>query len=127
MRRLPVPLLLLLILIAFPVAVPIALVMHLRDQRRMQSVAERTACECCGATLGLASLRSADAEWKRRAEALQHGRLMMRLRLVRHLWAICAACGAEYDYDVRARAFHRTIAVRPPPSPMQSEGNQYGR
>jgi hypothetical protein len=127
MRRIPIPLLLFLILIAFPVAVPIAVVLHLRDQRRMQSMAERTPCECCGATLGVASLRGADAEWKRRAAALQHGRLMMRLHLIRHVWAICAACGAEYDYDARARTFHRASDVRPPPSPMRSERNEYRR
>jgi hypothetical protein len=107
MRRLPLPLLLFIFIIAFPVAVPIALVLHVRDQRRMQSMAAKTPCEGCGATLGDAALRAADEEWKRRVEALQHGGLMMRLRLVRHLWAICAACGAEYDYDVRARTFHR--------------------
>jgi hypothetical protein len=33
--------------------------------------------------------------------------MIMRLRLVRHVWAICAACGAEYDYDAGARTFHR--------------------
>ena len=101
--RISIPLLL-IILIAFPVAVPIALVLQVRD---MQVMAERTRCECCGATLGVASLRGADTEWTRRAAALQHARPMMRLRLIRHVWAICAACGAEYDYDARVHTFHR--------------------
>jgi hypothetical protein len=122
MRRMPIPLLLLMFVIAFPVAVPIALVLHMRDQRRMQSVAGRTPCERCGATLGVASLRGADAEWKRRATALQHARLMMRLRLIRRVWAICAACGAEYDYDARTQTFHRASDVQPPGSPMGSKG-----
>ena len=107
MHRMPIPLLLLLVVIAFPVAVPIALVLHIRDQRRMQSVAKMTRCECCGATLGVASLGRADTEWAKRAAALQREGQIMRLRLIRRLWAICAACGAEYDYDFRARTFHR--------------------
>ena len=107
MRRMPIPLLLLLIVIAFPVAVPIALVLHIWDQRQMRSVAKRTRCECCGATLGVAALDRADTEWARRADALQRTGQFMRLRLVRHLWAICTACGAEYDYNFRARTFHR--------------------
>jgi hypothetical protein len=107
MRRLPIPLLLLLIVIAFPVAVPIALVLHILDRRRMQSVAKVTRCECCGATLGVASLGRADTEWAKRADALRRTGSIMRFRLVRHLWAICAACGAEYDCDFRARTFHR--------------------
>ena len=107
MRRIPIPLLLPIIVIAFPVAVPIAIVLYIRDRRRMQAVAERTCCECCGATLGVASLRGADTEWTRRAAALQHARPMMRLRLIRHVWAVCATCSAEYDCDARARTFHR--------------------
>jgi hypothetical protein len=102
-----IPLLLLIIIIAFPVAVPIAIVLHVRDRRRMQTVAERAHCRCCGATLGAASLRRADIEWAKQTAALQHTGLMMRLRLIRHLWAICGACGAEYDYDARSHTFHR--------------------
>jgi hypothetical protein len=103
----PIPLLLLIILIAFPIAVPIAIVLHLRDRRHMQAVAERDRCRCCGATLGVASLRRADIEWTKQTAALQDTQLMMRLRLIRHLWALCGACGAEYDYDARSHTFHR--------------------
>lgn len=107
MRRMPIPLLLLIVLIAFPVAVPIAIVLHVCDRRRMRAVAEKTRCQCCGATLGVASLRRADIEWANQTEAPQHTGLMMRLRLIRHLWAICGACGAEYDYDADSHTFHR--------------------
>jgi hypothetical protein len=109
MRRIPIPLLLLIVVIAFPVAIPIAIVLHMRDRRCIRAVAERTRCECCGAPLGVASLRRADAEWAKRAAALQHARLIMRLRLIRRVWAICAACGAEYDYDARTHTFLRVV------------------
>ena len=115
MRRIPIPLLLLVFVIAFPVAVPIAIVLHLRDQRRMQVVAETSRCECCGATLGATSLRRADTEWAQQVAALRHGRMvMMRLRLIRHVWATCAACGGEYGYDARSRTFHRLARSGPP-------------
>ena len=107
MRRMPIPLLLLIILIALPVAVPIAIVLHVRDRRRMQAAAERARCRFCGATLGVASLHRADIEWTKQTAALHDTQLMMRFRLIRHLWAICCACGAEYDYDARSRTFHR--------------------
>ena len=107
MRRVPIPLLMLIIVIAFPVAIPIAIVSWVWDRRRMQAVAERTCCEGCGMTLGIASLRRADAEWVKRAAALHSTRAVMRIRMIRSLWAICAACDAEYDYDFRARAFSR--------------------
>ena len=73
----------------------------------MRAVAERTRCECCGAPLGVASLRRADTEWA--AAALQHARPIMRLRLICRVWATCAACGAEYDYDARAHTFLRVV------------------
>jgi hypothetical protein len=109
MRRIPIPLLVLIIVIAFPVAVPIAIVLYMWDRRRMRVVAARTSCECCGAPLGVASLRRADTEWARHAAALQHAQVMMRLRLIRRVWAICTACGAEYDYDARTHTFHRIV------------------
>jgi len=65
MRRLPIPLLMLMIVIAFPVAISVAVMSWLWDRRRMQAVAERTACECCGTTLGAVSLRRADTEWEK--------------------------------------------------------------
>jgi hypothetical protein len=117
MSRVPIPLLLLLIVIAFPVAVPISLVLYMWDRRRMQVEAERTRCECCGATLGVASLHRADTEWAKRAAALQGARSIMRLRLVRRIWAICIACDAEYDYDPRARTFHRIARSGAPDDP----------
>jgi hypothetical protein len=97
----------LIILITFPVTIPIALLSWIWDRRHMQAVAGRTHCERCGATLGVASLRRADAEWTKRVAALQAERPLMMLRMIRSLWAICAACGAEYDYDFRSRIFRR--------------------
>jgi hypothetical protein len=92
--------------IALPVAVPIAIVLYMWDRRRMQVVAERTGCECCGAPLAVASLRRADTEWAKHTTALRYARVMMR-RMIRRVWAKCATCGAEYGYDTRAHAFHR--------------------
>jgi len=107
MRRLPFPLLVLIILIAFPIAIPIGIVSWIWDRRRMQAVAERARCECCGTALRVASLHRADAEWTKRVAELQIARPLMRLRMIRSLWAICAACGAEYDYNFRNRIFRR--------------------
>ena len=107
MCQIPIPLLLLIVMIVFPVAIPIAIALHTRDLLRMRAAAERTRCECCGVPLAVASLRRADTEWAKRAAALQHARSIMRLRLIRRVWAICAACGAEYDNDTRADTFLR--------------------
>lgn len=119
MRRLPLPLLVLIILIAFPVAVPIALLSWIWDLRRMRAAAERTHCERCGAVLGAASLQSADAEWAKRFAARQDAASMVKLRMVRSLWAVCAGCGAEYDYDFRSRIFHRPSRSNEPDDPSK--------
>jgi hypothetical protein len=117
MRRLPLPLLVLIILLASPVAIPIAIVSWIRDHRRMRAVAEQTHCEHCGATLGAASLQRADAEWSKRAAARLHAWPDIRMRMVRKLWAICAACGAEYDYDFASRIYHRVAGSDEPGRP----------
>jgi hypothetical protein len=96
----------LIILITFPVTIPIAIASWIWDRSRMQAVAGRTHCERCGATLGVAALQSAEVEWIRRVEALHAEQPTIRFRMIRSLWAICAACGAEYDYDFRRRIFH---------------------
>ncbi len=66
------------------------------------------------AARGVASLRRAETEWAKQAAALRHERLMMRHRLIRRVWATCAACGAEYGYDARAHTFHRFARSGPP-------------
>jgi hypothetical protein len=73
-----------------------------------------------------ASLRRADTEWAKRAAALQHARPIMRLHLIRRVWAICAACGAEYDNDARAHTFLRVVRNGIPddeakPTPRRSD------
>jgi hypothetical protein len=119
MRRLPLPLLVLIVLITFPVTIPIALLSWIWDRRRMQAVAGRTHCERCGATLGVASLRRADTEWAKRVAALQGARPTMRFRMIRSLWAVCAVCGAEFNYDFRSRIFHCIAGSREPGVPDQ--------
>jgi hypothetical protein len=118
-RRLPLPLLVLIILIAFPVAVPIGIASWIWDGRRMRAVAERTHCERCGAILGSASLHRADAEWTKRVAELQAERPVMRFRMTRGLWAICCACGAEYNYDFHSRIFHCVTGSGEPGAPDQ--------
>jgi len=123
MRRLPLPLLVLIILIAFPVAIPIGIASWIWDRRRMRAAAERTHCERCGATLGVASLRRADTEWAKRVAALLDARPTMRFRMVRSLWAICEACGAEYDYDFRSRIFRRGAGSDGPGDPDKASAS----
>jgi hypothetical protein len=109
MRRLPLPLLVLMILMTFPVTIPIGIVSWMWDRRRMRAVAERTHCERCGTTLGVTALQSAEAEWTKRVAALLDARPTMRFRMIRSLWAVCAVCGAEFSYDFHSRIF-RCIA-----------------
>jgi hypothetical protein len=114
MRRVPIPLLVLIIVIALPVAIPIAAVSWVWDRRRMRATAERTRCECCGTTLGVASLSRADAEWAKRVLALQSAGPIMRLRMIRSVWAICTACDVECDYDFSTRIFRRVASSDEP-------------
>jgi hypothetical protein len=107
MRQAGLLLMIVAFVIASPVLIPIALILHARDQRRMQTAAATASCEHCGATLGTESLRRADAAWATHVSALQQARPTIRFRLVRRLWATCATCDAEYDFDATLRTFRR--------------------
>lgn len=107
MRRIPLPLFVLLMLITFPVTVPIVIILSKRDRRHMQAAALNAHCVECGATLGIAALDRADKEWVAHIAALQHGWPSMRFRLVRRVLARCTGCGAEYGYDASTRTFRR--------------------
>ena len=91
--------------IASPVLIPIAALLHLRDRRRMEAAARKARCESCGAILGVASLRRADAAWAEHVAALHRDRPGVRFRLVRDLWAMCATCDAEYGFDSASGVF----------------------
>jgi hypothetical protein len=110
MRRIPLPIFVLLILFTLPVSVPIAIFLSKRDRRRMQAAALNARCVECGATLGLAALDRADKEWADHVAALQRDQPTMRFRLVRRVLARCSNCGAEYGFDARTRTFSRVEA-----------------
>ncbi len=94
-----------LVVIASPVLIPVAFALHARDRRAMLAIAERTQCKLCGATLGAASLEQADREWAEHVAALHRDRPGIRFRLVRCLWAICAACGGRHGFNAERRLF----------------------
>lgn len=102
---------LLLMIVAFvfasPVLIPVAMVLHTRDQRRMEAAAGKARCKHCGTILGIPSLHRADAAWAAYVAKLHRDRPGIRFRLVRRLWAICVTCDAEYGYDTALRVFPR--------------------
>jgi hypothetical protein len=74
-----------------------------RYRKRLEFAACAFRCRSCGGILGLESLRLADNAWRayfqRRLE--EH----YRVRVVRHLHAICPACGVRYTFVERERTF----------------------
>jgi hypothetical protein len=96
-------------LITSPVLIPLAAVLNARERRRMQTVADKTRCECCGATLGAASLSLADKQWAEWFAAKRRAQPTVRFRVVRDLWAICPACSAEYNFDAALNTFFQRI------------------
>jgi hypothetical protein len=81
-----------------PVWVPIALLLHARDQKRMYLAAEGFRCIECGAVLGKASIERADDEWKRYMDELHRQNPGDRFRVVRTVHAICIECEKQYRF-----------------------------
>lgn len=100
-----VPAGLLLLLVLLPVLLPLVAYQLERDRKRRAAAAAVTPCIRCGAMLGpvaeaLADKVSAD-EFAARREAYPD----WTWRIVRHVWAVCAACGARYGFDEARRVF----------------------
>lgn len=93
----------LLVLLTFPVSLPLIGLLHAMDRRRLGAVAGRTRCLRCGEVLGQASLDAADAAWAAEMADMHRRFPGTRLRVVRHCHALCAACGMEYGWNERDR------------------------
>ena len=94
--------------LALPVIIPVVHFLEKRDHQNRQKVAARFQCEACGTVLGLDALHRADTvcteEWAKRKQERPGVRYRLRPR---DLWAICTACGADYNYDPERHIFFR--------------------
>ena len=96
----------LLVLLTFPVSVPLIALANARDERRLRDAAGRTRCVRCGAALGPDALDAAEAAFRDR-KAEMHRRFPHGIvNVFRSTHARCTVCGTEYGWDGRRRALH---------------------
>ena len=98
------------LLVFLPIILPVVGVLEALDQRRMRSAARNFACLSCGSCLGSEAIRLADEAWRQyfSDKRASNPRVYLRtakLRIVRHLRAICPHCGARYEFIHRGRTF----------------------
>jgi hypothetical protein len=93
------------VVVAIPFLIPVAIVLHRLDRRRLRKAANQAHCGSCGAILGSASLQRADEVWAEHVATLMRDRPGIRFRLIRHLRATCVVCGAAYDFDATRGVF----------------------
>lgn len=92
-------------MIALPVIVPYALITAAFADRRRKRDADNFCCSQCGNILGQASIAKADDYWRQHVRELHKRFPGTRLRLVRDVWAICAMCGARYNYRTKDKTY----------------------
>ncbi len=98
------------LLVFLPVALPVAAVLTLLDDRRMRAAARRFVCLSCGSNHGEEAIRLAGEAWRQHYSEMRANNPNVRFRIerrriVRHLRAICPRCGARYGYVERERTF----------------------
>ncbi len=91
--------------IALPVIVPYALIADAFADRRRTRDADNFCCTQCGNILGQASIAKADEYWRQHVRELHKRFPGARLRLIRDVWAICAVCGANYNYRIKDKTY----------------------
>jgi hypothetical protein len=98
------------LLVLLPVALPVAVVLTILNDRRMRAAVRKFACLSCGSNLGEEAIRLADEAWRQHFSEARANNPGVRFRIerrriVRHLRAICPHCGARYGYVERDRTF----------------------
>ena len=91
--------------IALPVIIPYALIATAFADRRRKRDADNFCCTQCGNILGQAAITKADEDWRQHVRELHKRFAGARLRLIRNVWAICAVCGAEYNYRTKDKTY----------------------
>jgi hypothetical protein len=120
------------VVILLPVLLPVALLLHSRDEKRMRALAETFRCLSCGLVLGTSALKLADEAWADYVAKLDGGAgdatgptrdwsKLYRRRIVKGYDAICPHCGAYHSYVAKQRTFILTRSedvpiVEDPPS-----------
>jgi hypothetical protein len=108
MPRIAAIFLAIILLVFSPVIIPVVAFLDRVYRKRLRAAACRFACLSCGGILGLESIRLADAQWDEHLRELQEKYPSTRFRLVRHVRAICPACGVRYAFSERDRTFVQT-------------------
>jgi protein gp37 len=93
------------LLVFLPVIIPVVALLDRAYRKRLRAAACAFACLSCAGILGLESIRLADAEWAEHLRELREKYPSIRFRLVRHVRAICPACGVRYAFLERDRTF----------------------
>ena len=89
-----------------PILLPVALIFHAADAKRMRALAETFPCLKCGRILGADSLRITDEAWAEYlAEVTRNSIGAIRSRLVKYIDAICPHCGAHHKFTPKQRSF----------------------
>jgi len=110
MRRIAAIFLAIVLVMFLPVIIPVVALLDCVYRKRLRAAACAFACLSCGGILGLESIRLADAEWDEHLRELREKYPSTRFRLVRHVPAICPACGVRYAFLERERTFVQTGA-----------------
>jgi hypothetical protein len=95
-----------LAVLLFPIAFPLMALLNYHERRRMRQVADAALCEFCGGLLGLEALDIARERERRLAkERSRRGRGIYEVYVLPGPDAICAQCGAEYDFNLDTKEF----------------------
>ncbi len=111
-----------------PVLLPIALLLHARDETRMRALADHFACLSCGGILGADLLRLADEAWSAHMAELTrgHGDRIVRFRVEKRFDAICANCGTYHKFVPKDRTFILARREEIPPKPAEQRPQPTG-
>jgi hypothetical protein len=104
-RRIATIFLAIVLTVFLPVIIPVVALFDRAYRARLRAAACAFTCLSCGGILGLESIRLADVAWDEHLRELREKHPLIRFRIVRHVRAICPACGVRYAFLEHERTF----------------------
>lgn len=106
--RIPIPLFIAVFLVALPVILPLACILHLIYRHRLMIAGKSEVCPECGQILGVESVQKADESWKAHVADIRRVHPGTRFRWIRWVHSICTVCGSRLQFQEKTGTFSKT-------------------
>ncbi len=94
-------------LVMIPVLLPVGMIAHALQERKMRQAVDSFKCLGCGKTLGAESIALSNEEWSKYMK--ENNEFELSSRIIRSHHAICSQCKMKYKYNDKEKTFDAVV------------------